>query len=359
MQITYLSIVTSAYYTMLTSGYPLIPNPYMRSWHKDFGYVVFGICYWTFYKACTVSPGDLREETVERYDNYSYDNVLYIERVCKTTKFRKIARSKYDRTVGKQIPRFDHFCVWLNNVVGEENYRYFLLFIIVHFFMLSYGTLASWWCILYVVKRDNLWESTYYQNSTGENVKASWGIVVKYLGYHEIGLCGLLILTGVMGIVMFGFVIFHVYICATGRSTNEFFKWRDIQGWHKRARRRYDNTREEDRGPRFDISKAEYEMVGVDLNKDVGCVSVTSSTTSSSKNSEKEEALNDDEKEEADESNVQDPGPFPKNIYDRGVWGNFREVIWPRSLRESRGETKQKKTNGGGGSKKKKKKKKN
>ncbi|GMI03936.1 hypothetical protein TrLO_g6700 [Triparma laevis f. longispina] len=243
MQITYLSIVTSAYYTMLTSGYPLIPNPYMRSWHKDFGYVVFGICYWTFYKACTVSPGDLREETVERYDNYSYDNVLYIERVCETTKFRKIARSKYDRTVG--------------------------------------------------------------------------------------------------------------------RSTNEFFKWRDIQGWHKRARRRYDNTSEEDRGPRFDISKAEYEMVGVDLNKDVGCVSVTSSTTSSSKNSEKEEALNDDEKEEADESNVQDPGPFPKNIYDRGVWGNFGEVIWPRSLRESGGETKQKKTHGGGGSKKKKKKKKN
>jgi hypothetical protein len=38
------------------------------------------------------------------------------------------------------VARFDHFCGWLNNAVGEQNYKWFLLFLAVHCFMLSYAT---------------------------------------------------------------------------------------------------------------------------------------------------------------------------------------------------------------------------
>ncbi|GMH84913.1 hypothetical protein TrST_g12801 [Triparma strigata] len=337
MQIIYCAIVTSAYYTMIKYGYPLIdetntnhyPNRKVRipSYHKTLGYIVFALCYYTFYLSSFTSAGNLTAETVSTYSNYSYDNVLYVSRICKTTKFRKVPRSKYDRTTERQIPRFDHFCVWINNAVGEENYRFFGLFIGVHMGMLGYGFWASLMCIRWVCERDSLWSSKYYSVSGGEPIDASWKVVLKYLGYHELPLCGLVILAGAMGFVMAGFVAFHLYIAARGMTTNEFFKWRDVKAWHARAKKRYENAKPEERGPKFDISKAEYEMVGVE--RDVGCVSVGSS-----------EALNDDadakDDDEVDENLVQDPGPLPKNIYDRGIWENLGEVIWPRSLREKK-----------------------
>lgn len=37
------------------------------------------------------------------------------------------------------VPMFDHHCVWLNQCVGEHNYRWFITFLFVNSMFLFYG----------------------------------------------------------------------------------------------------------------------------------------------------------------------------------------------------------------------------
>ena len=39
--------------------------------------------------------------------------------------------SRYCRTCGKSVPGLDHHCAWLNQCVGEENYKHFIFFLAV------------------------------------------------------------------------------------------------------------------------------------------------------------------------------------------------------------------------------------
>jgi len=50
---------------------------------------------------------------------------------CPTSLKLKPMRSKYDNISGKVMRRFDHFCPWMGNVVGENNYVFFLIFCLV------------------------------------------------------------------------------------------------------------------------------------------------------------------------------------------------------------------------------------
>lgn len=82
----------------------------------------------------TTNPGIITKTNIQRYDHFPYDHLLFTpDRICSTTGVRRLARSKYDRFKYKQnVARFDHYCGWVYNSIGEENYRFFLLFLLVH-----------------------------------------------------------------------------------------------------------------------------------------------------------------------------------------------------------------------------------
>lgn len=129
--LVYCVVVFGSWSVIFFYVYPWIDaSTSVSSYHKVMGYLVFGACVASWRYASTSSPGFITEQNQSRYNHFPYDGVLFVEgQKCPTTHILRPARSKFDRYKYHQnIPRFDHFCGWLYNTVGEENYRFFLLF---------------------------------------------------------------------------------------------------------------------------------------------------------------------------------------------------------------------------------------
>lgn len=102
LQIVYLIVVLGSWGIIFTSGYEAIDNSnHIDQRHKYSGYIVFLMCMSSWLYASNKSPGDVTAHTMQLFDHYEYDNVLYTKRYCPTLKIRKIARSKYDRYTKK------------------------------------------------------------------------------------------------------------------------------------------------------------------------------------------------------------------------------------------------------------------
>ena len=200
--------------------YPLISKSnHVSNAHKIIGYVVFVVCFTSWRLAKVTSPGNITAETLHIYDNYEYDNVLYFNRICPTKHIRKLARSKYDRYSGDHVPRYDHFCPVLNRTIGEENYLFFLLFLLTHCSMCWYG------CV--IVFR-LVWEqSVVLRTRAGEGGTPltspflSMESFLHWKGPHAI----FAILLGFAGFGLMAFLSFHLYLICRGMTTNEFYKY--------------------------------------------------------------------------------------------------------------------------------------
>lgn len=181
-QIIYLIVVLGSWSIVFAYGYPEIErSSHISSYHQYTGYVVFLLCMGSWHYACHVGPGIVTERTIPLYDHYKYDDILYTNKLCPTLKIRKIARSKYDRFSHRHVPRFDHFCGWLNQAVGERNYRWFLLFLVVHVAMCVYGTWAMATVLYGEVLEKDLLNATFFNAVTGAEVEADYIIVFHYL----------------------------------------------------------------------------------------------------------------------------------------------------------------------------------
>jgi palmitoyltransferase len=349
MQIMYLAIVLSAWAAMIFKGYPMIRagNPFLEPYHCYVGYGVYAACLATFYLACTVPAGTISKNNTADWDVYPPDNVLFAaNKWCDRTGMVKLPRSKYSKLEGRHVPRFDHYCVWLKQSVGALNYRYFLVFLLVHALMLTYGAVAAGLILYGRVVKEDLFSIRFYNMQSREYVPASYYVVGSYLTRDDgIYIVGLLLLSGVMGLVMWAFLGFHVYLVSVGKTTNEFFKWQDLKRWHKRATANYKAAKEGKNGwvagKPFDLKSADYKMTGVtqemvdnfesimQQDKDVGCVGAT--TAAAAEGEEKKVEGNGGEG--AAKSYIcEDPGPYPLNIYNRGIVENWKEVFFPYRL---------------------------
>jgi hypothetical protein len=240
-QIIYLVVVLGSWSIVFAYGYPEIEKSgYVSSSHQWIGYAVFVACMASWYYACHVGPGNVTARTISLFDHYEYDNVLYSDKLCPTLKIRKIARSKYDRSSQRHAPRFDHYCSWLNQAVGERNYRWFLLFLAVHVFMCWYGTWVMASVMYGEILEKDLLNATFFNVGTGVEVKADFVIVFHYIFRRHFQLCGVLLLMSVMGATLGIFLGFHLYITSLNMTTNEYFKWRSVKRWHRKERLKYE-----------------------------------------------------------------------------------------------------------------------
>jgi hypothetical protein len=114
-----------------------------------------------------------------------------------------------------------------------------------------------------------------------------------------------------------------------GQTTNENSKWSDVRDWHRRQKNRHKKAIKEGKVQRKKTDNATIQAtVETPLIKDDADVTCTPGTSSTSLSSESRSGKSDDDDVDFD------PGPMPKNRYDRGFLENWKEVIFPISLRK-------------------------
>ncbi|KAG7266172.1 LOW QUALITY PROTEIN: hypothetical protein CRUP_012503 [Coryphaenoides rupestris] len=93
---------------------------------------------------------------------YPYDGRMFHPGVlCPTCRVVKPARSKHCRVCDRCVHRFDHHCVWLNNCVGAQNARYFLLYLLSVCSMAGSVALLTGDMLLHATLRSGLLSSSY------------------------------------------------------------------------------------------------------------------------------------------------------------------------------------------------------
>ena len=94
--------------------------------------------------------------------------------------------------------------------IGEENYRWFLLFLLIHVAMCVYGSAVCTLLFWGEIEEKQLLEITVFDRATGNHVQSNAFIVGQYLFSRYTLEFGVLVIMFVMGIALGGFLGYHV-----------------------------------------------------------------------------------------------------------------------------------------------------
>lgn len=78
------------------------------------------------------------------------------------------------------VERFDHHCIWINQCVGLNNYKYFLSFLVLHAWLCTYGVFAGFQIARGVCEKEGLWHARFL-TSEGLNVPADIFVIAQYI----------------------------------------------------------------------------------------------------------------------------------------------------------------------------------
>ena len=305
LQIVYLTLLGGGYAIAVSEIFPLVPNIYLASWHKITFSLVFAATLISFYFACNTAPGYITKDNIQRYNKYPYDFKMFTPKRCRTTGILKPARSKYCSIMKENVARYDHYCGWLAQPVGEENYRYFLLFLFMTCGMLFYATVGIALTAFSIIEVKGLRKATFINRSTGETFAASNMMIFQWiLSQHNLMLA-VGFMTAVMWFVVLAFLSYHIYLISRNQTTNESFKWSEFLELIQDA-------------------------------KDIMEIRTLRVKQARERNEEKTPDLSDlpeiPERYRAIAVATTDVSEL-HNLYDLGIWENIMEVIFPRSLR--------------------------
>jgi palmitoyltransferase len=335
LQVVYLIIINSLYIGWLVFGQHLLPTMLVDYYHAYLATVGMILCHISFYFACTTNPGVINNENVECYMHHPYDNIMFTEgNICKTCEVKRPARSKHCSLCGVCVSKFDHHCVWINQCVGENNYHYFLTFLLVHVLFLFWAGTMIFLVLISEVYEKNLYSQVFINSRTGVELKATPFMIFKYIISRKTNLCIVDIFIFIMGFCLTGFLCYHLYLISQGTTTNESFKWSRVLRVYKDMVVRYKKYVEFNgesailANKNLSVQKEEKKKLEIDYSADsVGCIpQIVTNGVSDSINNEK--VLEEDDEEEV----PLNPGGNPVNIYRIGFLNSLWNVFNPKSI---------------------------
>ncbi|ORY87127.1 DHHC palmitoyltransferase-domain-containing protein [Protomyces lactucae-debilis] len=205
------------FYLILYCGcvciYLLRAAPLLSTKHRMCLPILIAAPLWSLFKAASTDPGIITAENHAYYmQRYKYDQVLYrTGQDCRTCRRSKVARSKHCPLCNKCVAKHDHHCVWINGCVGEQNMRFFLVFLISNIITFSYAFIVLVQILL--AKR--------------EVAKASLSVLATLRLDPALG--SLALFSGICNLLVFVFLFYHLYLVWSGVTTNETLKFEDVR----------------------------------------------------------------------------------------------------------------------------------
>ncbi|KAJ7978037.1 S-acyltransferase [Quillaja saponaria] len=308
LQIIYLAIISVTYYFIAKSSFMYIPGYYLSGIHRYTSFLAVAVGIMVFLLTSFSDPGTVKAESVSQYlSAYPYDNIIFTEKECSTCKIPKPARSKHCSICDRCVARFDHHCGWMNNCIGERNTRYFLAFLLWHFFLCLYGTVAIGLVLAGRLKELRIvYILTVYYGIENSPLSLAPHIVQWLLGAYNTQIL-LMVFLAIVALLLAGFFGYHAKLCLTNTTTNETFKWQEHINWQRKL---YEE-------------KASAEALRASISGMSSEVQPVSKWRAFFRRSP-----------------LEDVEVVKNNIYDKGFYHNFREVIFPFSTRRSFSPTK-------------------
>ena len=78
VQILYLICAVGGFGIYVIKGFIHVPNKYVADYHKYIGTLIMLLCYYSYYKACTVDPGYIsRSKSLAACERFTFDNIVF------------------------------------------------------------------------------------------------------------------------------------------------------------------------------------------------------------------------------------------------------------------------------------------
>ncbi len=189
------------------------------------GYALCAFCMLCFYWACHYDSGIITKKNYQKISGkYKIDQNIFEPDDCDKCKIPRVPRGKHCLVCDKCVDKFDHHCVWINQCVGANNYRYFLLFITVHCVLCAYSGILGLAILYDYTIRRNLLNAQFINKATNEVVKSSYATVIKYVIFKNYAFFSAIVMLITISITLFIFCCYHLYLISVGLTTNESSK---------------------------------------------------------------------------------------------------------------------------------------
>ncbi|EGV63218.1 zf-DHHC-domain-containing protein [Yamadazyma tenuis ATCC 10573] len=160
---------------------------------------------------------------------------------CNNCQSIKTTRASHMKTVSRCVPRVDHFCIWIGTVIGKNNYRPFIKFML---WFLVYFLIMLVFLVRYT-------PSNYHRGDPGINNN----YIVLYI------MCGLWIL------MLSGLLVSQLYYISKNMTTIDDLNIKKARMYHRRNPSKEDENHPKteahpDSGTRFvSVDKGDFRLV--------------------------------------------------------------------------------------------------
>lgn len=88
----------------------------------------------------SIVPDVLSNTRIISFSSDNGDNEIYIQKYCVSCNVFRPIKTSHCSDCGLCVIEKDHHCIWVNNCVGRNNYRFFIGFIYSLFVLTSYAS---------------------------------------------------------------------------------------------------------------------------------------------------------------------------------------------------------------------------